>query len=89
MFALGINDKLFSSEMWAFPIMYKLSYRKNGVIKPHSLRVISRIIFFLDKVILPKHPTLRLPICEIFQLFRSLVYFILPSIRKVSCIGGR
>jgi len=32
---------------------------------------------------------LRLPICEIFQLFGSFVYFILLSFRKVSYIGER
>jgi len=32
---------------------------------------------------------LRLPICEIFQLFRSLVHLNLLSIRKVSYIGKR
>jgi len=36
---------------------------------------------------------LRLPICEIlyeiFQLFHSLVYFILLSVRKVLYIGER
>jgi len=36
---------------------------------------------------------LRLPICEIwceiFQLFRSFIYFIVLSVRKVTYIGER